>query len=387
MDSLKTLLKQLVAIPSVNPDHTGPDDPGGGEAAFARFIRDYAKEQGIQSKLQKVAPGRHNVICRLPGRKSGQRLIFLSHLDTISSTGMTVPPFKGIVKSGKLYGRGACDPKASLAAMLLALVRIAQSPSKCDGEVLFVGTVGEEKDFVGVRKLVDSGIHADACIVGEPTSLKLVVAHKGLVRFKITTTGKTAHGSTPEKGVNAIYRMAPVITAIEEYNHKLKKHSHPLLGSPTIVLGVINGGTAANVVPDQCSIDIDMRLLPGMSVVSEIRKLSTFLRSHGIRHFKIEKPHLADAPLEQDPTHPLIKCVQSAARDNSVKCPLTGASYGTDGSAMHAAGIPTVVFGPGNPKFAHAPDEHVVLNEAEKAVDIYEDIVRRMDHGICGKPF
>nr|NIQ98575.1 M20/M25/M40 family metallo-hydrolase [Gemmatimonadales bacterium] len=212
---LSKLAAELVAIPSMNP-LDGPVGDGRGEEEVAAYVESRLREAGIEVELREVAPGRPNVVATIPGQ-SDEAIWFDAHLDTVSSEGMAFEPFEARVEGDRLLGRGSADDKASVAAMMAAMMEVAKSGEKPPATVVFTGTIDEEYRMSGLSRLLESGLRARAAVVGEPSGLEIIIAHKGVARMKISTSGKSAHSSRPDDGVNAIYRMSKVLAAIEAY--------------------------------------------------------------------------------------------------------------------------------------------------------------------------
>ena len=260
MTDVVSLLRDLVAIPSVNPCG-GPSDDHHGEARVVAFLADWLRTRRIDFSLQEVWPGRHNVIAALAGA-GGPSLAFEAHTDTVETLNMEIEPFAPELREGRVYGRGSCDCKASLAAMLVALEQTA-ARGVPPGDVTLAATVDEEFRFSGVKHLVDQGFRADGAVVGEPTDLDLVIAHKGALRAQVITHGRAAHSSEPQKGESAIFHMGRVLGALEAYGAELAtRPPHPLVAGPTVSVGLIHGGSAPNIVPDRCEIALDRRVTP-----------------------------------------------------------------------------------------------------------------------------
>ena len=266
--SVVELLQDLVAIPSVNP----AGDPGTdkvGEQAMADYVADFLRGLGADVALDEIEPGRPNVIAEfVPAKKSPRaHLAFAPHLDTVSVAGMTVAPFDPVIRDGRLYGRGSSDTKGPMAAALWALRHWAQSSARARSRIhwTFLALMGEEAGNDGAHAIARAGFTSDLLLVLEPTELGVVTAHKGVAWIDITTTGLACHGSTPERGRNAIYAMRRVLAVIEEkILPALRARAHPKLGPVTLNVGTIAGGSKINIVPDACRLEIDCRLVPGI---------------------------------------------------------------------------------------------------------------------------
>jgi acetylornithine deacetylase/succinyl-diaminopimelate desuccinylase family protein len=361
------LLRSLVAIPSVNPALEG----GTGEAILAEFVADLLHEIGASVEVQDVLPGRPNVIGTLPGRDGSRRLLFEAHLDTVQTTGMTVDPFGGEVREGRLYGRGSCDTKASLAAMLLALRALRQAPPACD--VVLAAVIDEEVTFHGAKALAACDIRASGVIVGEPTDLRLVIAHKGVVRFYVEARGKVAHSATPADGLNAIEGMMRVIDYLSGEADRLAARAHRLTGPPTVCVTQILGGSGINTVPERCTIHVDRRVIPGEEPIAAFQELREGIEQVA-RGFPgqvvVREPYLLDDPMETEPDAPVVRALAGAVSEVVGRADLVGRPYATDASKLAKAGIPCVVFGPGSLADAHTAAESVPLGEVAQAAEI-----------------
>lgn len=370
-DDVVALLRELVAIPSMNPYLTGRLGDGYGEAQVAERVAAFLRHAGPDVELCEVMPGRPSVVARLDGPDGGDPLVFVAHLDTVPADGMTVPPFEGRIEGERLYGRGACDNKAALAAMLCALRRVAAARAN-RAPILFAGTIDEESTYAGTRALLADGLAARGAIVGEPTGLDVVIAHKGALRIAITATGRSAHSSTPELGENAIYRMARLVADLEALAGELpKRDPHPLVGPPTLSVGTIHGGLTINTVPDRCAIEVDRRLMPGEPVAPAQAEIRAIAEKHGA-DFELV---FATEGFEIAEDHELVAMALDAIVATRGEADIIGVPYGTEASAFSAAGIPTLVLGPGDAAQAHAADEWVALPQVAAAARIYERIM------------
>jgi acetylornithine deacetylase/succinyl-diaminopimelate desuccinylase family protein len=366
MTRTEKLLAELIALPSVNPAFLPARHPNAGEQRVADFLAATAAKAGLEIEFQKVLPGRSNVIARLlPKNKIRQTILLAPHLDTVGADGTKFIPQR---KNGRLYGRGACDTKGSVAAMLTALIQLANEKSRPqETEIVFAGLVDEEHAQAGSRALAASGFAADLAIVGEPTQLRVVTAHKGSLWLQLATRGRAAHGATPHLGKNAVHAMAHVVEALEtDYAAQLKKRKHQLLGHGTVNVGKISGGAQPNIVPDACVIEIDRRTLPGETDAGVQREILALLRTKKLK-VKISSAKLAPAvPLETDVRQPLVQQFLRSVRQPQP----VGVDYFCDAAVLAAAGMPSVVFGPGNIAQAHTVDEWISLAQLERAKDL-----------------
>ena len=392
MSSNRTIdtLAELVRINSVNPNYDG----GVPEQAIADYVQRFFAKRNIETWRQICYPNRPNVIARLPGRDSSRRIVLEAHLDTVSTGGMTGDPFAAEIRAGKLYGRGACDTKGPMAAMMHAVASLASTDFEPAVDVIFAATIDEEFSYRGVVALchgLDAGevdanvlrgesrsgarLRADAAIVAEPTSLRPVISSKGLVRFKIETRGKSAHSSKPHLGINAIDHMAELLVAIRRDTEELAQQSHPLLGPATCNVGVIRGGTQINFVADRCEIEIDRRILPGEThdgVVAHYQQLvdSVADRTAGMQA-TILPPLLTDLPLDTSPDCQAVQRFQEILPDFELDPTPIGVPFCSDASKFGALGIPSVIFGPGSIDQAHAAVEYIECKQVIVAEEIY----------------
>ena len=387
MTRTEKLLAELIALPSVNPAFLPQNavgtarravrqaaraarpylpDKRAGEQHVADFLASVAVRTGLEVEFQKVLPGRSNLIMRLlPRNKIRQTILLAPHLDTVGAEESQFVPRR---KNGRLYGRGACDTKGSVAAMLVALCELAESKTRpLETEIVFVGLIDEENAQAGARVLAASRFKADLAIVGEPTRLQIVTAHKGSLWLELKTRGRAAHGATPQLGKNAVHEMARIVEVLEtNYAARLRKRRHPLLGAATINVGAICGGSQPNIVPDHCAITVDRRTLPGETETGVRREIAAFLDSKKL-HAKISSTKLAPAlPLETNPRLPLVRqFLRSIGQTRPV-----GVDFFCDAAVLSAGGIPSVVFGPGDIAQAHTTGEWISLASLEHGKDL-----------------
>ncbi len=346
------------------------------------------EQLGIPFRREPVEPGRDNLIARLDGRVpvagGGRVLMFAVHQDTVPVEGMTIEPFAAKISGRRLYGRGAFDVKGGMAAMLSALARLAHERPANMPTVIFACTVNEEYGFSGAQALTrrwtdrSSDImprKPDAAIVAEPTGLQVVVAHKGVLRWRVHTVGRAAHSSRPEAGQNAIYRMAPVLQALERYHREVlsKKEPHPLCGPATLSVGTIQGGVSVNTVPARCTIEIDRRLMPQECPQEAYQQVADYLaRDAAIQEPAVhEPPSMLGQALPDTENRTLAEQLARVTRKLAGGCRLIGVPYATDAAFFAAASVPTVVFGPGSIEQAHTADEWISLDQLEQAAEIY----------------
>jgi acetylornithine deacetylase/succinyl-diaminopimelate desuccinylase-like protein len=363
MTETEQLLRELIEIPSVNPAFLSADDPKAGEQAVTEFLAIKANRAGLEVGYKKALPHRPNLLIRLaPKGKTKQRILLAPHLDTVNAAQEQFVPRK---LNGRLYGRGACDTKGSVAAMLSALLELARTGARpATTEIVFAGLVDEENAQSGSRALASSGFKANLAIVGEPTNLKVVTAHKGSLWLRFETRGKSAHGARPELGRNAVHEMCRVVNLLQtDYAASLGRRTHSLLGNATVSVGVIVGGTQPNIVPDKCSILVDRRTLPGETEIGVRREIQRLLRREGLRAVCADNKLAPCHPLETNPGLPLVRQFLNQVRQRA----LAGVDYFTDAAVLAEGGIPSVVYGPGDIAYAHTAAEWLDLAGLETA--------------------
>lgn len=390
MTSATRILTDLIRIPSINPMGRHDCDPAiCGEERVSEFLLGWLSRLGISAKAQAVSPGRNNVIAMIPASIStSATMLWEVHQDTVPADNMTVPPFEGIVSDGKVFGRGACDVKGAMAAMLSAL-EILVKPDSVRRQNLIVGfTVDEEHTFLGVQKLAadldgmlpNGWSRPFVAVVAEPTGLDLVVSHKGVARWKIVLVGRACHSSMPWDGVNAIFGASYILQALERLaNELLLGPKDPVLGPATLSAGMIRGGSAPNIVPDSCEIIVDRRLLPGETPEGATRQLRSALQSALPRQeglsLQVEEPWLKCPPLPDSVPIRLRETMLSVAHSHSQHSIVRSVSFGTDASTLCQGGIPSLVFGPGSIDQAHTKDEWIAIDQLNLSVAILVDWV------------
>ena len=371
---LSKLLCDLVSIPSINPS-LDQDNIGCAEEPVTAYLEDLSQKAGLRTKRQKVILGRDNLMVYLsPMKKPKQRILLAPHLDVVPAS---LEAFSPKISKGRLFGRGACDTKASVACFFQAMLNLSLSTNRpTQTEIIFVGLVDEEFTQSGSRAFARKGPKGNLAIVGEPTALQVVTAHKGSLWLQLETHGKAAHGSTPEKGENAILRMHHALEILfNKYSVLLSSENHPLLGSPTLSVGKILGGSQPNVVPNRCTVDLDRRTIPGESIDSVIKELKYLFRPLGNRapKFKVSRS-VPCPPLHTDSSMPNVQMLLRKAGRRKTR----GVPYFTDASPLSAGGTPSVVFGPGNIAQAHAENEWVDLDQVERAHSIILNFLKEL---------
>lgn len=376
VDALK-LLRELIAIPSVNPMREGAC--GDVERGVAEHLESVLRREGIECERQHVSEGRENLIAIVrPGAavRDGARdgLMLCSHMDTVPAENMAIDPFDPTLRDGRVYGRGSCDAKGPIASMVAALVAHSRKAHR-PAQIVFAATVDEEFSFKGAWKLIEREWPVGACVIGEPTRLNVIVAHKGVARWRVKVRGRSAHGATPHLGRSAIYDGARVALALGAYAEEISRRApHQLLGSPSMNVGRVSGGQAVNVVPDLCEFEVERRLLPGEDGREEVRACEGWVRARVGSGVEVtaEEPYLVDPALDTPRDAGVVRAVSEAqASVLGRECAIEGAHYGTDGSKLALKGIETVVCGPGDIARAHTRDESVEVEQIEQAVRLY----------------
>ncbi|MEE8451302.1 MAG: M20 family metallopeptidase [Thermoguttaceae bacterium] len=400
------LLRQLVDIPSVNPMGGPISSPILGERRLTAHLESVLQGFGLVVERQAVAEGRENLIGRLDGdvppQQGGKLILLDAHQDTVPVEGMTIEPFKAELREGRIYGRGACDVKGGMAAILAAVGELARRRTADMPTVVVACTVNEEYGFTGALELTklwtdrSGGIIPrvpDAAVVAEPTDLNVVVAHKGVARWKCHTKGRAAHSARPDAGDNAIYAMAHVLRAIEHYateivgrqpapNSSGRDPNAQDLCPATVSVGTIHGGTSVNTVPERCTIEIDRRLLPGENPDEARRHLIDFVdgelddRTRSGTSIEHEPLNLRGPGLSDECNGPLAEGLLVAIEQVTANRRKMGVPYGTNAAIYAATGVPSVVFGPGSIDQAHTADEWIDVESLRQAAEIYERFAR-----------
>ena len=365
---MKELLKKLIRARTTSEE---------GELAAAEVISAEFACWGIESEIDSWESNRANVIARV--KSSGQKasLLFACHHDVVGpgQAPWQYPPFEAVEADGKIYGRGSTDMKGGISAAVTAICKIVGSGTKLQGDIIFVAAAGEETDSVGASRFIEGFDKPDklaGVIIPEPTDFTIVTAHRGMLWLEVKTTGKSAHGSTPELGINAITSMRHFLNELEKYDISAK--SHELLGRCSMSVNTIIGGKTLNVVPDKCTVGIDIRTIPGadhQDIVADIKGIFDKLKS-------IDSQFEADLSIVRQ-----VRSLETDCNSDFVRefCSSLGISetqavgFTTDGPHFATLGVPVVIYGPGKPSICHKPDEFIEIADVEKAVDDYRKII------------
>jgi len=367
------LTRSLVSIPSVNPQL---EEGGGGEREVATLVAEWLNLWGLDTQVSEVSPNRFNVIGTLQG--DGPTLLFNGHLDTVGVRGMTVPPFDAKVNGGRIWGRGSCDMKAGLAAILAATKRLAERGPRPN--LLVAMTADEEHASLGMYALVDSGPSADLAIITEPTRLAVMPAHKGFVWVRAVFKGLAAHGSRPDLGIDAIRHAALYLSALDDYGDQLNSRpAHPLLRHGSVHAGTIKGGSAASVYPDSCELVLERRTMPGESPDQVLREFQRVLDN--LKDVEGDLSASLEQILERPGTEVsedsrLVQGLLGSGTKHGLPPVVEGMTAWVDAALLNEFGIPAVCYGPGDIAQAHSADEWVEVVQIEKCADVLESFAR-----------
>ncbi|GIN99010.1 peptidase M20 [Siminovitchia terrae] len=371
-------LQKLISINSVNPP--------GNELAVANAIAEHANKAGLSTEIKAFSKDRANIIVRLKGRNPKKpSLIFSGHLDTVpvGDNSWKYQPFSAVIEDGKVYGRGSCDMKSGVAALIEAMIILKERDEMLEHDVIFVGTAGEEVNCIGASLMVDDDAlkNAGAMVIAEPSNGRVFTTHKGALWLEIKLFGKTAHGSMPSEGVNAIVHMSELIERLKKFTFSYDQE-HALLGKPTLTISTIDGGVKTNVVPDQCKLTLDIRTIPDIEhaqIVEEMEEILKDLETK-IDHFHAELNVINNLPaLENEKDNRFVQLALKTNKElNQVSVEEMGANYYTDASIFSPSlKIPIIIYGPGNEKLAHQPDEYVDLNQYIDSITYYAELAKR----------
>ncbi|MGD9110061.1 MAG: M20 family metallopeptidase [Phycisphaerales bacterium] len=368
---MKELLKKLIEAETTS---------GKGELAAAEVLRGYFVKNNIDCELSRWDETRANITAHVKSSGECKTIVFVCHLDVVppGEGKWKYPPFSATEKEGRIYGRGSADMKGSTAALATALKEVVESNVELKGDIIVTALAGEETDSCGAKKFIEECggqlKNVAGIIVAEPTDFEVITAHRGLLWLEVITRGKTAHGSMPQLGINAINSMREFLDELENYN--LGDAKDEALGTASMSINAISGGKAINVVPDSCSVKIDMRTLPGQGhgeIISDFKKMFDRLKSANSNF---------DAGIS------IVRDVEALMTDNSNNfvrefCEVVGcektitAGFCTDGPFFAKLGAPVVIFGPGHGELCHQPDEYIEISDLEKAVEKYTAIIKK----------
>lgn len=375
------IARLLVASPSINPE-LAPS--GQGEAQIAEVAADLLTGWGLDTHVVEVAKGRTNVVAELDG--AGPKLLLNGHLDTVGVQGMSIDPFAARLDGGRLLGRGSCDMKGGVAALMAAAARLAAHGPRPNLVVAL--TADEEHASIGMDAFVQAGATADLAVVCEPTSLQVMPAHKGFVWLAASFVGRAAHGSRPEVGVDAIRHAALYLATLDSHAAELRaKAPHSLLGHGSFHAGTIVGGTAESVYPDRCELAIERRTLPTESTATVVAPFRAALKELSRREPHVQgmlEVSLVRPGTEVPADHPLVTGLLAASESSGVPPMVEGMTAWVDAAFLNQAGIPAVCYGPGSIEQAHTDDEWIDVREIVACAEVLEVFARSLTDAGAG---
>lgn len=372
---VRALTRALVEIDTRNPSLV-PGAPG--EAGCAEFLRGVLDAWGFRTELQEAAPGRPNLIARIGNARGGNTLMFNGHLDVVGIEGMIHPPFSAVERDGRLYGRGSADMKGGIAAMCAA-AHLAAAQG-IGGEIIVAAVADEEYLSLGTRALVERGVRADACIVTEPTKLAIMPAHRGFAWLEVEVTGRAAHGSRWDIGIDAIRHAGLLLAELDRIDSEvLPQREHPLLGRASLHASLIQGGLGYSTYPDRCVIGLERRTIPGETfadAVAEVQRACDAVRARKPAFVAEVRPGGGQGPSDVSIDAPIVRALGDALRASREPVQIEGMSAWTDAALLNEAGIPAVCFGPGDISLAHAAEEYIPVDEIDRARDVLTALAR-----------
>lgn len=356
-----------------------------GELAAAEVIAAELDMSGIDSYIDSWSQTKANIITHVKTARSKPALLFVCHLDVVApgESDWTHPPFAGVESNGRIYGRGSADMKGGIAAIVTAIRGVVDAGTKLQGDIILLCAAGEETDSCGAKRFISNcgwlGSLA-GIVIPEPTDFAVVTAHRGMAWLKVVTKGKAAHSSQPELGINAISSMKAFLNELENYKpfdyaqDGIDIQPHPLLGLCSMSVNTISGGKAMNVVPDNCTIGIDFRTLPGQNqqeIVNDVKQIFAKLKQRcPTFDAEVSIDRAVDA-METDPECDFVRDFCTAVGAGQTKA----VGFTTDAPHLKLFGAPIVIFGPGKPELCHKPNEYIDISDVEKAVEYYKNIV------------
>jgi acetylornithine deacetylase len=371
------LTQALTRIDSRNPT-LAPGAPG--EGPVASVLAEILKSWGFDVTVADSIEGRPNVVARI-GPSNTPAMMFAGHLDTVGVEGMTHPPFDAIIEGDRLYGRGSADMKSGVAAMICgALAAFEHCGSNARRQIVIAAVTDEEYDSIGMRALLDSGVTAECAILTEPTRLAINPAHRGFVWMEIGFTGRAAHGSRHDIGIDAIRHAGLVLAELDELdNGKLQVNEHKLLGRGSLHASTINGGIGLSTYPDRCVLKVERRTIPGETADDAMREIHDVLE-----RVRTRRPELsatvrligAQLPSDVNTDAPVVKMLERGLKAAEMPVNVEGMSAWTDAALLNEAGIAAICFGPGDIGLAHAAEEYVPVSEIRQATEVLTNVAR-----------
>jgi len=372
----RALTRALVRIDSRNPT-LAADAPG--ECTCAHFLRDVLHAWGFHTELQDAAVGRPNLVARIGSPRGGRSLIFNGHLDVVGVEGMVHAPFAAEERDGRMYGRGSADMKGGIAAMCAGAWRAAQAGTR--GEIIIAAVADEEYESLGTRALLARGIRADGAIVTEPTRLAIMPAHRGFVWIEVEITGRAAHGSRWDIGVDAIRHAGLLLAELDRVDAEvLPLATHPLLGRGSLHASLIEGGIGMSTYPDRCVLKLERRSIPGETaadVIDEVERACATVHARRPSFVADVRLLVTQGPSDVAVDAPLVRELAHALQGKGESVRIEGMSAWTDAALLNEAGIPAICFGPGDISLAHAAEEYIPLSEIDRATDVLAAFAQR----------
>ena len=373
------LLRDIVRCNTTNPP--------GNERECCDILHEYFRDAGVNSEILEYAPGRANVVAKVKGSGGGRSVMLNGHLDVVApGTGWTKDPFGGTIEGGRMYGRGTSDMKSGVVAAAVALRAIVDSGMALGGDIMFTGVADEESSGpAGTKYLLSKGITSDMAIVTEPTDLQIETAQRGILWMEVKTFGRAAHGGRPWLGNNAIMQMNEFLNRLKGLQSHLSSRKHHLLSSPSLNVGTITGGTRINVVAAECTVTIDRRTIPTESADQALSEITSIIQEleAADKDFHATLRELGrSTAFETAGDHPLVRNLRSSFTTVTGREPIiAGKDASSDASLLTDAGIPTVLFGPGQHRVSHTADEYVDLEKVVQAAKILTLTVVRSTAG------
>ena len=371
------LTQALTRIDSRNPTLV-PGAPGEGPIASA--LANLLESWGFAVSLMDSVTGRPNLVARI-GPADSKALMFAGHLDTVAVEGMVHPPFAAEIDGDRLYGRGSADMKSGIAAMCCAALAAAEEcGTSAKRQIVIAAVTDEEYESIGMRSLLASGITADCAILTEPTRLAICPAHRGFVWIEIQFTGRAAHGSRYDIGIDAIRHAGLVLTELDNLDAgPLRSKSHKLLGRGSLHASTISGGIGMSTYPDRCVLSVERRTIPGETAEDALREVH-----EACKRVRARRPELsaavrliaAQAPSDVSTDAPVVQMLERALARAGMPAPVEGLSAWTDAALLNEAGIAAICFGPGDIALAHAAEEYVPVSEIRRATDVLTNVAR-----------
>jgi acetylornithine deacetylase/succinyl-diaminopimelate desuccinylase len=373
-----SITSELVRIPSCS-------ETPGRESEISKYVYEFLISHGIESQLIEARPGRFNVMGTIRGSGVGRSLMLCGHLDTVPAYDMK-DHLSGEIRDGRLHGRGSCDMKGPLAAMLCAMVDIKNSGHLLKGDLVFAGVADEEEMGKGIEHIALNGPYVDGAVVGEPTGMKIALGHKGLEWIRIDVIGKKVHGGMMENGINAIAMAGILVQRLHnDYTKFLNTKVHPILGSPTINVGRICGGDQPSTVPGMCTLEVDRRWLPEETldqVYEELEVIFESIREEEPRFKAVASGYypvselLPHKPFCTEEGEQIVKdALRVLERLEASDLGLTFFPAWTDAGALAGfTDAKCIVVGPGELELAHTSNESIDCNELELARSFYREL-------------